>query len=130
MPQRFIKPVAPYTAPTGLTAGDLPLVAVLFDPESPNTEILDKSVQFQHVQTKSTVNNATAYQEPDACGNLFYTKGGASSNINMLVDCNLVAVFSGSLSVTVPADISSTDFLAFVDLLAQNLYQKILAKAA
>lgn len=129
MPQRFIKPVSPYEAPVGLQAGALPLASVPFDPLTPNLEILDKSVQFQHVQTKSTVNNATAYQEPDACGNLFYTKGGVSSNINMLVDCNLVAVFSGSLSVTVPADITTADFSAFVETLVGSLYAKISALA-
>lgn len=125
MPQRFIRPVAPYLAPTGLTAGDLPFAAVPFDADAPTTEIMDKSVQFQHVQTKSTVNNATAYREPDACGNLYFTKGGVSSNINALVDCNLVGIFSGSLSVTVPSDITEPDFAEFVETLKAALYLKI-----
>lgn len=121
MTQRFVKPVAPYSAPAGLTSGDVPFAAVPFDPDAPNTEIVKKGTQFVHTATKSTTNGAVAYLVQDACSNEYYVKANASSNINQTVDCQIVSIFSGSLSLTVPRDIDAAAIAEFVDTLVSMI---------
>lgn len=115
MAQRFIKPVSPYVAPPGLDT--VPFAAVPFDSATPATEVIKKGMQFVHVSTKSTANEATAYLVGDACGNQYYTKANVASNINQTVDCSIVSIFQGSLSVTVPKDIDTAALAAFVTVL-------------
>lgn len=125
MANRFLKPTAPYTSPEAFLAANLPLAEVAYDPENPSTETVDKDVQFVNVCSKSTFNVPTGYHNPDACGNEFYTKANVASNIKNTKECGLTDVFIGSLSVTVPRDISESEFKVFTDALVAALYLKI-----
>lgn len=125
MAQRFVQPVAPYAAPPGLDT--VPFSAVPFDSASPATEVIKKGLQYVHVSTKSTANEATAYLVGDACGNEYYTKANVASNINQTIDCSIVSVFQGSLSITVPKDIDAASLLAFVSILVDAAMVEITA---
>lgn len=128
MALRFVEPVAPYELPAGLDVN--PPVPVAFDPASPSTEIIQKGKQFVHVSTKSTLNQATAYEVSNACGDKYYIKANVASNINKLIDCAIVSVFQGSLSVTVPRDIDAASVAVFVTSLVDALMEEILDVAA
>lgn len=125
MAARFIRPLSPFVAPPGLTSSDVPLSAIPFDANAPSTEIIDKGQQYSHTATKSTVNDPSGYQAPDACGNLYYSKVNVASNINQTVDCNIVSIFQGSLSVTVPEDITALELAEFVATLTALVMTKL-----
>lgn len=129
MANRILKPKGPYEAPEGFQPGSVPISAVAYNPETPETEIVDKDVQFVHPCSKSTFNKPTGYHDPDSCGNEYYTKANVASSINQIVDCGIVSIFQGSLSVTVARDVTKTEFDDLVDSLTEALWVKIQAIA-
>lgn len=125
MANRILKPKTPYAQPAGFEAGAVPFSPSPFLPDDPQSEIVDKDVQFVHPCTKSTFNKPTAFKEPDACGNEYYIKGNIASSINQLVECGIVSIFQGSLSLTVAADVTKDEYDAFTNSLSEALWDKI-----
>lgn len=122
MSTRILKPTPGYAAPAGFVQD--PIVAVPYDADTPEGEIVDKDIQWVHPCTKSTFNKPTVYSDPDACGNLYYNKGNVSTTINKKLDCGLVVIFQGSLNVTHAKEMTEAEFGEFVDLLKSEFWNK------
>lgn len=115
-------PQSPIEYPAGFQSQ--PIVA------SVDPLVYDRGNLFLDFSSKSTFNKPVAYLPEDACGNKYYVKGGISTSSNQLNDCIVTPMFSGSLNVTVAANVTEAEFEALVNQLRTELWAKIEEVAA
>lgn len=115
------KPISPYPNIIFPESG-APYNAVAYNEDEPAAEIVDKGSFLFHQLTKSTLAAPSTYRVRDVCGNEFYMKGGVSFNDNVLVNCVVTPIFQGSLSATIPINMTKEEFDEHIATMSANLW--------